>query len=101
MYHFATQRAHNVLRNIWQGACNSSVCILAPQDVKEDTSLLSDDDDDDEMEDLDALARGMDRGRTASSPTAASAAETTKNAGIVAQGVLTERISIAWTAYKQ
>lgn len=38
---------------------------------------MSDDDDEDEMEDLDALAKGMDRGRTALLPKAASAAETT------------------------
>ena len=52
------------------------------QDVKEDTSLLSDDDDDDEMEDLDALAKGMDAGRPAPGPKAPSAAETTKNTGV-------------------
>lgn len=42
---------------------------------------MSDDDDEDEMEDLDALAKGMDRGRTALVPKAASAAETTTNTG--------------------
>jgi len=46
------------------------------QDVKEDTSLLTDDDDDDEMEDLDALAKGLDEGTPAVSPKPASAAET-------------------------
>lgn len=41
------------------------------EDVKEDTSLMTDDEDEDEMEDLDALAKGLDH-----KPKAASAAET-------------------------
>ena len=44
--------------------------------MKEDTSLLTDDDDDDEMEDLDALAKGLDEGTPAASPKPASAAAT-------------------------
>ena len=40
------------------------------------------------MEDLDALAKGMDRGRTAPLPKAASAAETTTNIGIASCAVL-------------
>lgn len=52
------------------------------QDVKEDTSMMTDDDDDDEMEDLDALAKGMDQGRTGPSSKAASAAETATNIGV-------------------
>lgn len=55
-----------------------TVCM---QDVKEDPDLMTDDDDDDEMEDLDALAKGMDRGSTAPLPKAASAADTTTNRG--------------------
>lgn len=55
--------------------------MLCLQDVQEDTDLMSDDDDEDEMEDLDALAKGMDRGRTAPLPKAASAAETTTAIG--------------------
>ncbi|DBA95096.1 TPA: hypothetical protein ACH3X1_002608 [Trebouxia sp. C0004] len=46
------------------------------EDAKEDTSLLTDDDDDDEMDDLDALAKGLDQGSPAASPKPASAAET-------------------------
>ena len=42
---------------------------------------MTDDDDDDELEDLDALAKGMDRGRTAPLPKAASAADTATNIG--------------------
>lgn len=58
-----------------------SAISLCMQDMKEDPDLMSDDDDEDEMEDLDALAKGMDRGRTALLPQAASAAETTTSIG--------------------
>lgn len=44
-------------------------CLWVLQDVREDTSLMTDDDDDDEeMEDLDALATGLDRGQAAPLP---------------------------------
>jgi len=46
------------------------------QDVKEDTSLMTDDNDDDDMEDLDALAKGLDQGTPGASPKPASAADT-------------------------
>ena len=60
------------------------VCMVAVvQDVKEDTSLMTDDDDDEEIEDLDAMATGMASGRPGPTPKAASAAETTANAGDV------------------
>ena len=43
------------------------------QEAREDTSLMTDDDDDDdEMEDLDALATGLDRGQVAPLPKPAS-----------------------------
>ena len=37
---------------------------------------MTDDDDEEEMEDLDALAKGLDRGAPAAAPKAVSAAET-------------------------
>ena len=54
---------------------------LYMQDVKEDPDLMTDDDDDKEMEDLDALAKGMDRRHPAPLPKAASAVETITDIG--------------------
>ena len=67
-----------LVKGFCQGCLGRRLCL---QDVKEDTDLMSDDDDEDEMEDLDALAKGMDRGRTAPLPKPASAAEITTNIG--------------------
>ena len=46
------------------------------QDGRENNSLMTDDEDEDEVDDLDALAKGMERGPTSSSGKPPSAAET-------------------------
>ncbi len=51
----------------------SSVQLL--QELREDNSLMTDDEDEEEMEDLDALAKGLDCS-PAALPKAASAADT-------------------------
>ena len=57
-----------------------SVTESSLQEMKEETSLQTDDEDEEEMEDLDALAKGMDQARTLLSSRPASAAKAAASA---------------------